>query len=65
MTAKKAARLLAALSIGLATLGMAGSAEAQENKNQEKKIKIGVIFDLTGPLAGGGSRCHFPTWHDT
>jgi branched-chain amino acid transport system substrate-binding protein len=31
-------------------LGTAISAEAQE-----KKIKIGVVYDLTGPLAGGGS----------
>ena len=25
----------------------------------ESKIKIGVIFDLTGPLAGGGSELHY------
>src|SRR5262249_59748315 len=25
----------------------------------EPKIKIGVIFDLTGPLAGGGSELHY------
>ena len=25
---------------------------------QEKKIKIGVIYDYTGPLAGGGSDLH-------
>jgi ABC-type branched-subunit amino acid transport system substrate-binding protein len=25
---------------------------------QEKKIKIGVVFDLTGPFAGGGSELH-------
>ncbi|MGE4043710.1 MAG: ABC transporter substrate-binding protein [Acetobacteraceae bacterium] len=25
---------------------------------QQKKIKIGVIYDLTGPLAGGGSELH-------
>ena len=25
---------------------------------QEKKIKIGVVYDLTGPFAGGGSELH-------
>src|SRR6478609_7580662 len=50
MPARKAARLLGGLVAAIAALGMAVSAEAQE-----KKIKIGVIFDLTGPLAGGGS----------
>ena len=35
-------------------LGIAGPALAQE-----KKIKIGVIFDLTGPLAGGGSELQY------
>jgi branched-chain amino acid transport system substrate-binding protein len=38
------------LLIAIAATGLAVSAEAQE-----KKIKIGVVFDLTGPLAGGGS----------
>src|SRR3982075_2770245 len=33
---------------------MALSAQAQE-----KKIKIGVIYDLTGPLAGGGSELQY------
>ena len=37
----------------VAALGMAASATAQE-----KKIKIGVVYDLTGPLAGGGSDLH-------
>jgi branched-chain amino acid transport system substrate-binding protein len=35
-------------------LGMAVPAGAQE-----KKIRIGVIFDLTGPLAGGGSELQY------
>ena len=26
---------------------------------QEKKIKIGVVYDLTGPFAGGGSDLHY------
>src|SRR5260370_9910476 len=33
---------------------MAVSAQAQE-----KKIKIGVIYDLTGPFAGGGSELQY------
>jgi len=50
----KAARLLGGLMAAVAALGMAVSAHAQE-----KKIKIGVIFDLTGPLAGGGSELQY------
>jgi branched-chain amino acid transport system substrate-binding protein len=50
MWGRKAARLIVGLSAVVAMLGMAISAEAQE-----KKIKIGVVYDLTGPLAGGGS----------
>ena len=37
-----------------ACLGLALSAQAQQ-----KKIKIGVIYDLTGPLAGGGSELQY------
>src|SRR6186997_513245 len=54
MPGRKAARLLVGLSAAIAVLGMAGTAEAQE-----KKIKIGVIYDLTGPLAGGGSELQY------
>src|SRR6202051_4842336 len=50
----KAARLLGGLMDAVAALGMAVSAHAQE-----KKIKIGVIYDLTGPLAGGGSELQY------
>jgi branched-chain amino acid transport system substrate-binding protein len=46
-------RLAAGLSAAVAALTMGFSAHAQE-----KKIKIGVIFDLTGPLAGDGSELH-------
>ena len=49
-----AARLLGALSVALAVLGMTVSVQAQE-----KKIKIGVIYDLTGPFAGGGSELQY------
>src|SRR3954447_22499793 len=38
----------------VAALGLAVSAHAQE-----KKLKIGVIYDLTGPLAGGGSELQY------
>src|SRR3979409_2006226 len=54
MLVVKAARLLGALIAAIAVLGMAVSAHAQE-----KKIKIGVIYDLTGPLAGGGSELQY------
>src|SRR6476646_7670688 len=50
MRSSMAARLVRGLLIAIAATGLAVSAEAQE-----KKIKIGVVFDLTGPLAGGGS----------
>src|SRR5919106_1533368 len=50
MLKRKAARLFGAFVAAVAAVGLAASAEAQE-----KKIKIGVIYDLTGPLAGGGS----------
>src|SRR4029078_11877651 len=54
MPGRKAARLLVGLSAAIAVLGMAVTAEAQE-----KKIKIGVIDDLPGPLAGGGSELQY------
>jgi ABC-type branched-subunit amino acid transport system substrate-binding protein len=54
MLERKAARLLVRLVAAMAVLGMAVSAHAQE-----KKIKIGVIYDLTGPLAGGGSELQY------
>jgi branched-chain amino acid transport system substrate-binding protein len=47
-------RLLGGIVAAAAALGFAGSAAAQE-----KKIKIGVVYDLTGPLAGGGSDLHY------
>src|ERR1700709_1995717 len=54
MPVRNAARLLGGLIAVGAVLGMTVAAEAQE-----KKIKIGVIFDLTGPLAGGGSELEY------
>src|SRR5712671_2948787 len=54
MPVRKAARLTVGLFAAIAALGMAGSADAQE-----KKIKIGVVYDLTGPFAGGGSELQY------
>src|SRR3569833_824357 len=54
MPVRKAARLTIGLFAAIVALGMAADAVAQE-----KKIKIGVIFDLTGPLAGGGSELQY------
>lgn len=46
-------RLAAASLFAVSAMFSAGSAAAQE-----KKLKIGVIYDYTGPLAGGGSDLH-------
>ncbi|MDP3075684.1 ABC transporter substrate-binding protein [Bradyrhizobium sp.] len=54
MPVRKAARVIGGLVAAIAALGVASSAHAQE-----KKIKIGVIYDLTGPLAGGGSELQY------
>src|SRR5512143_2248885 len=54
MRLRKAAHLVRGLLVAVAATGLAVSAQAQE-----KKIKIGVIFDLTGPLAGGGSELQY------
>jgi len=50
MSMGKIARFMGGMVAAVAALGMAASASAQE-----KKLKIGVVYDLTGPLAGGGS----------
>lgn len=47
-------RLLGGVVAAAAVFGFVGGAAAQE-----KKIKIGVIYDLTGPLAGGGSELQY------
>jgi ABC-type branched-subunit amino acid transport system substrate-binding protein len=54
MLVRNTARLLVGLLAMVVALGMSVSARAQE-----KKIKIGVIYDLTGPLAGGGSELQY------
>src|ERR1700753_3561204 len=54
MLGQTSARLLAGLFAAVATLSLGASANAQD-----KKIRIGVVFDLTGPLAGGGSELEY------
>ncbi|WP_291619963.1 ABC transporter substrate-binding protein, partial [Bradyrhizobium sp.] len=54
MRLRMAARLVRGLLVAVSATGLAVSAEAQE-----KKLKIGVIYDLTGPLAGGGSELQY------
>lgn len=58
MRLRMTARLVRGLLVAISATGLAVSAEAQD-KAQDKKIKIGVIFDLTGPLAGGGSELEY------
>src|SRR5881394_3295918 len=54
MSKSRIGRLISAALAAIAALGLAAGAEAQQ-----KKIKIGVVYDLTGPLAGGGSDLHY------
>ncbi|MDP1753703.1 MAG: ABC transporter substrate-binding protein [Reyranella sp.] len=54
MTMHIGRRLLGGVVAAATALGFAGVAQAQD-----KKIKIGVIYDLTGPLAGGGSELQY------
>jgi len=54
MRLRMAARLVRGLLVAISATGLMASAGAQE-----KKIKIGVVFDLTGPLAGGGSELNY------
>jgi branched-chain amino acid transport system substrate-binding protein len=50
----KFGRLIGVALATVAALGMASAAEAQQ-----KKIKVGVLYDLTGPFAGGGSELQY------
>src|SRR5262249_3647614 len=54
MSMGKVARLVGVVVAAAAALGLGVSAQAQE-----KKLKIGVVYDLTGPLAGGGSELQY------
>ncbi|QQS12128.1 MAG: ABC transporter substrate-binding protein [Rhodospirillales bacterium] len=53
MTIGTSTRRALGIAAAALALGAAGLAQAQE-----KKLKIGVIYDYTGPLAGGGSELH-------
>jgi branched-chain amino acid transport system substrate-binding protein len=54
MSKGKVARFMGGMVAAVAALSLAVSAQAQE-----KKLKIGVVYDLTGPLAGGGSELQY------
>ena len=54
MSKSKIARFAGGVLAAVAALGLAAVAQAQE-----KKIKIGVVYDLTGPFAGGGSELQY------
>ncbi|MEQ9121458.1 MAG: ABC transporter substrate-binding protein, partial [Alphaproteobacteria bacterium] len=47
-------RMLKGLALGVAALGLTASPAIA----QDKTIKVGVIYDYSGPLAGGGSELH-------
>jgi len=54
MSMGKIGRLISCVVAAAAVLCLAAGAEAQE-----KKIKIGVVYDLTGPFAGCGSELQY------
>jgi ABC-type branched-subunit amino acid transport system substrate-binding protein len=54
MGMRNAARVLSWTIAAVVVLGLAVTAQAQV-----KKIKIGVVYDLTGPFAGGGSELQY------
>src|SRR3954469_25882788 len=49
-------RIAGAFAAGVLFLAMASAAQADD---ANKTLKIGVIYDLTGPFAGGGSELHY------
>ena len=46
------------LAAALLTTLLTGASPIRDAHAQAKKLKIGVVFDYTGPLAGGGSDLH-------
>jgi ABC-type branched-subunit amino acid transport system substrate-binding protein len=54
MSMGRIARFTGGMVAAVAAFGLAVTASAQE-----KKLKIGVVYDLTGPLAGGGSELQY------
>jgi branched-chain amino acid transport system substrate-binding protein len=55
MSLKRPSRIVCAL---IAATSMLAAFAGPQVEAQAKKLKIGVIFDYTGPLAGGGSDLH-------
>src|SRR5215470_3566501 len=51
-------RLTRLASVLLAVALAVGASSAPDADAQAKKLKIGVIYDYTGPFAGGGSELH-------
>src|SRR5437899_9230314 len=54
MSMGKIGRLLCAVIVAISVLGLTAAAEAEQ-----KKLKIGVVYDLTGALAGAGSELQY------
>ena len=50
------ARVVRGLAVGVLLLAAAATARADD---ANKTLKIGVVYDLTGPFAGGGSELHY------
>ncbi|MGH7373636.1 MAG: ABC transporter substrate-binding protein, partial [Candidatus Rokuibacteriota bacterium] len=51
-------RRVPVLALIIAVAALLGGSLVQDAPAQAKKLKIGVIYDYTGPLAGGGSDLH-------
>src|SRR5262249_49838180 len=53
-------RRFSVLACGLLAVGLlvSGGSSTDEALAQGKKLKIGVVYDYTGPFAGGGSELH-------
>jgi len=51
-------RRVPVLTLIIAVAALLGGSLVQDAPAQAKKLKIGVIYDYTGPLAGGGSDLH-------
>ena len=45
-------------SVVIVVLALTSASPIRDAQAQAKKLKIGVVFDYTGPLAGGGSDLH-------
>src|ERR1700751_2555157 len=56
MLRQRLACVLRGLAVGAALLALTANARADD---ANKTLKIGVVYDLTGPFAGGGSELHY------